>query len=73
MFMITTPSKYRSLTEQTVKTYSSELLKTHQLETKRQYTGEHRQALLKDVAKIEVKLVITTCWQPSSSKYIHAI
>ena len=35
MFMIATPSEYRSSTQETIETYSSELSKTRQLETER--------------------------------------
>jgi hypothetical protein len=35
MFMIATPSEFRSSTQQTVETYSSELSKTRRLETER--------------------------------------
>ena len=71
--MIATPSVYRSSTQKTIKTYSSELSKTCRLETEHWYTDERRQALLKDVVEMEVKLAITTCWQLSSPEYIHAI
>jgi hypothetical protein len=73
MFMIATPSEYRSSTQQTVETYSSELSKTRRLETERRYADERRQALLKDVVEMEVKLAITNRWQPSSPEYIHAV
>ena len=67
--MIATPSKYGSSTQQNVGTYSSELSKTCRLETERRYVDERRQALLKDVVKMEVKLAITNRWQ----QYIHAV
>jgi hypothetical protein len=74
MFMISTPSGYRSsTTEPTIETYSSELSKTRRLETERRYADERRQAILKDVVEMEVKLAITTRWQPSSSEYINAV
>ena len=73
MFMIVTPSEYGSLTQPTIETYSSELSKTRRLETECRYADEHRQALLKDVVEMEVKLAITTRWQPSSPKYVHAV
>jgi hypothetical protein len=73
MFMIATPSEYRSSTQQTIDTYSTELSKTHRLETERRYADERRQALLKDVVEMEVKLGVTNRWQPSSPEYIHAV
>lgn len=73
-FMIATPSEYGSSTQQqTVETYSSELSRTRRLETERRYADERRQALLKDVVEMEVKLAITNRWQPSSPEYIHAV
>ena len=74
MFMIAMPSEYRSsTTEPNVETYSSELSKTRHLETERRYADERRQAILKDVVEMEVKLAITTRWQPSSAEYINAV
>jgi hypothetical protein len=75
MFMIATPSEYSSssTTDPTVETYSSELSKTHRLETERRYCDERRQAILKDVVEMEVKMSITARWQPSSAEYINAV
>ena len=74
MFMISTPSEYRSSTnEPTIDSYSSELSKTHCLETEHRYADERRQAILKDVVEMEVKMAITTRWQPSSPEYINAV
>jgi hypothetical protein len=77
MFMIATPSEYRSSTinsaQPSVETYSSELSKTRRLETERRYADERRQAILKDVVEMEVKLSITTRWQPSSAEYVNAV
>ena len=77
MFMIATPSEYRSSTinsvQPSVKTYSSELSKTRRLETERQYADERRQSILKDVVEMEVKLAITTRWQPSSAEFINTV
>ena len=77
MFMIATPSEYRSSTinsvQPSVETYSSELSKTRRLETERRYADECRQTILKDVVEMEVKLAITTRWQPSSAEYINAV
>ena len=77
MFLIATPSEYRSSTtdivQPAIKTYSSEISKTHCLETDRRYTNEHRQAILKDVVDMEVELPITTRWQPSSAEYINTV
>ena len=73
-FMISTPSEYRSSTDKpTIDSYSSELSKTHHLETERRYADERRQAILKDAVEMEVKMAITTCWQPSSPEYINAV
>ena len=71
--MIATPSEYGSSSQLTVEMYSSELSKTRRLETERRYADERRQALLKDVVEMEVKLNITTRWQPSFPEYIHAV
>jgi len=71
--MIATPSEYRSSTTPQVETYSSELLKTRRLETERQYADERRQTILKEVVEMEVKLSITTRWQPFSPEYINAV
>ena len=78
MFMIATPSEYSSSSttddaQPTIKTYSSELSKTRRLETERQYCDERRQAVLKDVVEMEIKLSITARWQPSSAEYINAV
>ena len=74
MFMISTPSEYRSSTnEPTIESYSSELSKTRRLETERRYADERRQAILKDVVEMEVKMAITARWQPSSPEYINAV
>ena len=72
-FMISTPSEYRSFTDEpTIDSYSSELSKTRRLETERRYADERRQVILKDV-EMEVKMAITTRWQPSSPEYINAV
>ena len=72
-FMISTPSEYRSFTDEpTIDSYSSELSKTRRLETERRYADERRQVILKDV-EMEVKMAITTHWQPSSPEYINAV
>ena len=72
-FMISTPSEYRSFTDEpTIDSYSSELSKTRRLETERRYADERRQVILKDV-EMEVKMAITTCWQPSSPEYINTV
>lgn len=77
MFLIATPSEYGSLTidsaQPAAKTYSSELSKTRRLETEHRYADERRQAILKDVVEMEVKLAITTRWQPTSAEYINAV
>ena len=77
MFLIATPSEYGSSTidsaPQAVETYSSELSKTRRLETERRYADERRQAILKDVVEMEVKLAITTRWLPTSPEYINAV
>ena len=73
MFMIATPSESRSSTTPQVETYSSELSKTRRLETERRYADERRQTILKEVVEMEVKLSITTRWQPSSPEYINAV
>jgi len=71
--MIATPSESRSSTTPQVETYSSELSKTRRLETERRYADERRQTILKEVVEMEVKLSITTRWQPSSPEYINAV
>ena len=77
MFLIATPSKYGSSTidsaPQAVETYSSELSKTRRLETEHRYADERRQAILKDVVEMEVKLAIITHWLPTSPEYINAV
>ena len=77
MFLIATPSEYGSSTigsaQPAAETYSSELSKTRCLETECRYANERQQAILKDVVEMEVKLAITTRWQPTSAEYINAV
>ncbi|KDR81011.1 hypothetical protein GALMADRAFT_241624 [Galerina marginata CBS 339.88] len=73
-FMIETPAEYGSATaSQPLNTYSSELSRTRRLETERRYADERRQAVLKEVVEMEVRLSITTRWHPATPEYINAV
>jgi hypothetical protein len=76
IFMNSTPSKYQLLPPSVGSDsthYYADLSQTHRAETDRHVAAEQYNHVLWEVVAMEVKMDISTCWQPADVQYIQTV
>lgn len=76
IFMNSTPSKYQLLPPSVGSDsthYYADLSQTRRAETDRHVATERYNHVLQEVVAMEVKMDISTCWQPANVQYIETV